>query len=100
MRSKKEIILADQGFFEQIWYIQCLSNQNQNSKIKPENTDGPEFFDAKKRIEKKYGKKNLEKTKMDDFAWGVINGKLSAIRWALGNEWDDILDKTREKNNS
>jgi len=25
---------------------------------------------------------------LSEFEWGMINGKLSALRWALGDEWD------------
>jgi hypothetical protein len=40
---------------------------------------------AAKRIRAKYDKKNLS---FDDFEWGMVNGKLSALRWVLGNDWD------------
>jgi hypothetical protein len=39
----------------------------------------------------------VEKRRLDnlgpwsDFKWGMINGKLSALRWLLGDEWD-MLD--------
>ncbi len=42
-----------------------------------------------KRAEKKLGKGNTGP--WSDFEWGMINGKLSALRWALGDEWD-MLD--------
>jgi hypothetical protein len=42
-----------------------------------------------RKVEKRYGLKNLGP--WDDFDWGMINGKLSALRWVLGDEWD-MLD--------
>lgn len=39
-------------------------------------------------IEKKYGKNNLEIH--DDIELGILMGKLSAIRWFIYGEWDDL----------
>jgi hypothetical protein len=41
------------------------------------------------RVEKKYGVENLGP--YSKFDWGMMNGKMSALRWVLGDDWD-MLD--------
>jgi hypothetical protein len=41
---------------------------------------------AAARTLREYGKENFGP--WTDFEWGMLNGKLSAIRWMLGDEWD------------
>lgn len=41
------------------------------------------------RIERQLGRGNVGP--WTDFEWGMITGKLSALRWALGDDWD-MLD--------
>lgn len=43
---------------------------------------------AAEKVEAKHGKANLGP--FDDLELGVIYGKLSALRWALGEEWDSL----------
>jgi hypothetical protein len=39
------------------------------------------------RLEKQYGLRSLGP--WTDFEWGMMNGKLAALRWVFGQDWDD-----------
>ncbi len=43
---------------------------------------------AAKKAEKELGPGNIGP--YDDFEWGMLSGKLSALRWAMGDEWDNL----------
>lgn len=106
-RGLTEILEAEDLLFHQVWYNRHwnLRIGVEEGKIKvvdketyPRPSGAMETIQrdiwkgalkAARRTERRYGKKNLGP--WDDFEWGMINGKLSSLRWVLGDEWD-MLD--------
>ncbi len=90
-RSKGEILEAEEEFFAKAWYgrHKLLESMVESGKEKVAPEIWQEALKAAKKIEEKYGKEQL--ASWDDFEWGMLSGKLSALRWVSGDEWD-MLD--------
>ena len=89
-RAKEEISHALDKLIDQVWY-----NRHLNLKINLERgveTVDPKIWEgalqAAEKVSAKYPASDLGP--WTDFEWGMINGKLSAIRWVLGDDWDDL----------
>ena len=110
-RRASEISDAIEELIDRVWYdrhmVRRYNIETAKTKIIAKKDFGPQHYHgsahgklivddvwkgalkAAKRVEKKYGKGNLGP--YSKFDWGMINGKLSALRWVLGDEWD-MLD--------
>jgi hypothetical protein len=106
-RGLTEILEAEELLFNQVWYnrhwnlrigvqegrVKVVEKETYPRPAGARETVQRDVWEgalrAARKVEQRYGKKNLGP--WDDFEWGMVNGKLSALRWALGDEWD-MLD--------
>ncbi|WP_026349858.1 PIN domain-containing protein [Bordetella sp. FB-8] len=108
-RKLSELLEAEHRLFKQVWYnrhwnlrISIESGKHKLvsgeawEKLSPKkriNTTVDTVWEgalaAAKRAEDELGSDGIGP--WSDFEWGMINGKLSAIRWMLGDDWD-MLD--------
>ena len=87
-RSERQILEELEVLFDKVWY-----NRHLNMLIRVESGEeqiAPEILrlalKAAQQKRDEYGEENLGP--WDDFEWGMLNGKMSALRWVMGDEWD------------
>jgi hypothetical protein len=87
-RSLTDILAAEQEYFDKIWYGRSLMRDTETGHMNPilPDTLRQTIISARDRIEAKYGKDELPP--VTDWEWGFMHGKLSALRWVLGEQWD------------
>jgi PIN domain len=106
-RRLSEILEAEHLLFRQVWYNRHWNRragiEQGTLQVVPEeeysrdpylpyqilDTIWAGALAAAKKTEEEVGIENLGP--WDDFEWGMLNGKLSALRWILVDDWD-MLD--------
>lgn len=89
-RSLAEISEAEQEMFDRVWHHRSLQREY---KLRDEGRDAAADSNAgyartaRERVEAKYTEPG-QLGPYTDFELGMLNGKLSALRWVLGAEWD------------
>jgi hypothetical protein len=87
MRGQSEVIAAEQEFFDRVWYERHLVGRQKHESGHKRMSDDiyTMALEAAERL--KAERPDIHPSE-DDFEWGMWNGKLSALRWVLGEEWD------------
>jgi hypothetical protein len=89
-RRLDEIVRAEKEFFDRIWYHRSLQHEYQlrDAGNGAETERLLQVAGAgRKRVEEAYTQPG-ELGPYTDFELGMLNGKLSALRWVLGSKWD------------
>lgn len=91
MRKIKQIVEEENIAMEKVWYDHHQLGMN-GPYLKEKDPEVIKYIKggirAAKKMEKKYGKKNLGPyTKLE---WGRLLGRLETLRWVLGDDWGNL----------
>ena len=89
-RRLDEIVAAENEMFDRIWYHRSLQRdyrledeRDGDGLAEHQRIAGP----GRQRVEATYREPG-QLGPYTDFELGILNGKMSALRWVLGSEWD------------
>lgn len=90
LRRVSDILAVETELFDRLWYGRSAKlDKGLPERYTPEMSELARA--GQRRVEEQYGIEKLQQDVASDWNWGFLSGKVSAIRWVLGFEWD-MLD--------
>lgn len=89
LRRVSEILAIESELSDRLWYGRKPADEDVPSLDWPEDIKAG-MLAEKRRVEEEYGVESLEKDVATDWAWAYLSGKISAVRWVLGDDWDNL----------
>jgi hypothetical protein len=93
VRGENEISLAYKNLWELVWYQRHQESLHQDSWARPLTPTEAEIFESAKetaqRIRETHTKEELDMVESD---YDLVSGRMSALAWVLGADWDESLD--------
>lgn len=86
LRRVSEILKAESEFTDRLWYGRKPADEDVHLYDWADDIKAG-MLAAKRRMEEQYGVEELAKDVESDWAWGYLSGRISALRWVLGDEW-------------
>jgi len=82
-RSDSDIDKARTEFWQEVWLYRNVAIRGEKALV----------TDTAKEVMKRWAKEHGTKIPiLSDFELGLLNGRMSALTWVLGEEWDESLD--------
>ncbi|WP_205860485.1 restriction endonuclease [Phycicoccus sp. HDW14] len=86
LRRVSEILEAESELMDRLWYGRKPADEEVDKLAWADDIKAG-MLAAKRRVEEQYGVEELAKDVESDWAWGYLSGRISALRWVLGDEW-------------
>ncbi|MBF4606443.1 hypothetical protein [Curtobacterium sp. VKM Ac-1393] len=86
LRRVSEILSAESELADRLWYERKPLDENVDLYDCADDIKAG-MLAAKREMEQQYCVEELAKDVESDWNWGYLSGRISALRWVLGEDW-------------
>ncbi|WP_271982963.1 restriction endonuclease [Pseudoclavibacter terrae] len=90
LRRVTEILAAESELMDRLWYGRKPSDEDVATREDLSDELKAGLLASKRRMEEQYGVEELAKDVSSDWTWGYLSGRISAVRWVLGDDWHNL----------